>query len=307
MERIRIPNQATYSPIALTDLLMAAPIVSRVLLGATGPGAVVQVVALGAYAGSAITDWLSRLDARKIDFLEVFGADVRRHKPMPRAERERDIQRLIGEVNLAFQPMTLSRMEVARRVDLALTGYIAGITGQRVETSRRVRDASLVGLFLPFALGACDILTGDITVLKETGIFEPHVLAHEFSHRKGYFKELEAQALSYLSLMESGDPLLVQSARCERLHRQWRVLAEGDIEHFHDLVDASHLRPELKAEFERLRPIPSALEKSITELLKPLYEERMKVTGQNGLSDYDEGFTNFLYTMELERETEAAE
>jgi len=32
--------------------------------------------------------------------------------------------------------------------------------------------------------------------------------------------------------------------------------------------------------------------------MKPLYDKRMKLTGQNGLSDYDLGFTNFLYTFE---------
>jgi hypothetical protein len=30
--------------------------------------------------------------------------------------------------------------------------------------------------------------------------------------------------------------------------------------------------------------------------MKRLYDERLKLTGQNGLSDYDEGFTNFLWT-----------
>jgi hypothetical protein len=301
MERIRIPNQATYSPIALSDLMMAAPLVSRFVLGATGPGLVLQGAALGAYAGSVLADWISRLDARPIDFLEEFGADVRHLRPMPDAERQREAQRLVHEVNGGYVPMDVPREELAREVDEQLTRYIASITGQRVETSHRVRDVSLVKLFFPFALGTCDILSGDIAILKETGVFEPHVLAHEFCHRKGYFKELEAQALAYLALMESGQPVLVQAARCERLHRHLRVLAGGDIDRFHELVDQSPLRPELREQFEALRPIPSALERSITEFIKPLYDERMKVTGQNGLSDYDEGFTNFLYTKEVKR------
>ena len=32
--------------------------------------------------------------------------------------------------------------------------------------------------------------------------------------------------------------------------------------------------------------------------MKQLYDSRMKMTGQNGLSDYDRGFTNFLFTYE---------
>jgi hypothetical protein len=31
--------------------------------------------------------------------------------------------------------------------------------------------------------------------------------------------------------------------------------------------------------------------------MRRVYEERMRLTGQNGLSDYDEGFTNFLWTF----------
>jgi hypothetical protein len=31
--------------------------------------------------------------------------------------------------------------------------------------------------------------------------------------------------------------------------------------------------------------------------MRTLYDQRMKLTGQNGLSDYDEGFTNFLWTF----------
>jgi len=32
-------------------------------------------------------------------------------------------------------------------------------------------------------------------------------------------------------------------------------------------------------------------------------DERIRLTGQNGLSDYDVGFTNFLYTFELSATT----
>lgn len=32
-------------------------------------------------------------------------------------------------------------------------------------------------------------------------------------------------------------------------------------------------------------------------VMKRVYDERLKLTGQNGLSDYDVGFTNFLWTF----------
>src|SRR5690606_37493038 len=77
LEEIRIPNQATYSPVSLTDVIVAAPLVSRHLLSATLPGRVLQLAAIGAYAGSALQDWTRRQGVRKVDFLREFGADVR--------------------------------------------------------------------------------------------------------------------------------------------------------------------------------------------------------------------------------------
>jgi hypothetical protein len=32
--------------------------------------------------------------------------------------------------------------------------------------------------------------------------------------------------------------------------------------------------------------------------MRRVYDARMRMSGQNGLSDYDLGFTNFLYTFE---------
>ncbi len=32
--------------------------------------------------------------------------------------------------------------------------------------------------------------------------------------------------------------------------------------------------------------------------MRGLYDARLRLTGQNGLSDYDLGFTSFLYTFE---------
>lgn len=132
---------------------------------------------------------------------------------------------------------------------------------------------------------------------RDTGIFEAHVITHEFCHRKGYFKELHAQALAYMALRSSGDPALVQSARAERLHRHLRVLAGEDTARFDALVEGLPLRPELDAAFHALRPAPGAYGSAVGSVMKTLYDQRMKLTGQNGLSDYDEGFTNFLWTF----------
>lgn len=296
-ERIEIPGDATYSPVALTDILVAAPLATRLLLGATLPGRVLQAAALGVYAGSSIKDWVARSGIRRIDFEAEFGADVHRLEPTPESVRRTEIRRLGEALNAGWYPERLPREELAREVNLHLTAYIAAITGQEVVTSSEVRDFTLARLLFPFALGTCDILSGDVAIFRDTGVFEPHIVAHEFVHRKGYLKELHAQVLAFLALRNSGEPHLVQAARAERLHRQLRVLSGEDPERFRALVNEADLRPELRDGFLRLRPDPGVYESAVGRVMRRLYDERMKLTGQNGLSDYDEGFTDFLYTF----------
>ncbi len=297
MDRVEIPNQATYSPLALTDVFMLAPLASRVLLGASVPGRIVQALALGAYAGSAINDWVSRRDARPIDFEEVFGQDLSDLEPMSEEDREAEVEELVGTLNDRYEPVTLSRGELALLINNRLTDYIASVTGQRVETSSAVRSVGISGLIFPFALGACDILSGDVTIFRDAGIFEPHIIAHEFCHRKGYYKELQAQALAYLALRSAEENILVQAAQAERLHRNLRVLSDGNLDRYHELVDECGLRRELVTEFHDIRPHPSVYERGVWSIMKPLMEQRMRMTGQNGLSDYDAGFTEFIHSQ----------
>jgi hypothetical protein len=298
MDRVRISNDATYTPLPLLDVALMAPIASRLLLGATLPGRVLQAAALGMYAGSAIQDWLARQDVRKIEFLTAFGADVKHLTPLPVAVREQEVRTLVERLNDGWEPRRLPRRDLAIEIDRHLTDYIASVSGQRVETSAEVRSFTIVKLIFPFALGSCDMISGDVAIFRDTGIFEPHVIAHEFSHRKGYWKELEAQALAYLSLTASGEPELVQSALCERLHRDLRVLADDSPEAFHERVEATALRKELKLQFRALRPITGPVARQVERTMRALYDERMKLTGQNGISDYDRGFTDFLYSFE---------
>ena len=44
-------------------------------------------------------------------------------------------------------------------------------------------------------------------------------------------------------------------------------------------------------------PEVGAYEGAVGTVMRRVYEERLKLTGQNGISDYDEGFTNFLWTF----------
>lgn len=296
-DELHIPNEATYSPVSLLDVVATAPLASRLVLGATLPGRVVQMAALGIYARSVARDWSARQGMRRIDFKAEFGADVDLLSQQPREDRQIEVGRLANLLNRDYTEERIPRKALAVRVNRVLTDFIARITGQRVETSDEVRNLSLAGLVFPFAQGTCDVLSGDVAIFRDTGIFEPHIITHEFVHRKGYFKEIHAQVLAYMALRNSGDPMLVQSARAERLHRQLRVLHPDDPAGFETALDEAGLRDELRETFMRLRPPPTVYQSVVGDTMKKLYDARMRLTGQNGLSDYDEGFTNFLHTF----------
>lgn len=298
MTTVKIPNRATYTPASLMDIVVAAPLASRLLFRSSAPGRAVQAIALGAYVGSAARDWTRRRGVRPIEFRREFGADLQSMRSMHPTARESELLHLAERLNDEYVADRPARAELAVAVDRHLTDYIASVTGQRVETSARVRDFSLAKLVFPFALGACDIVSGDVAIFRDTGVLEPHVIAHEFAHRKGYWKELEAQVLAYLALTASGEPVLVQAALTERLQRGLHVLAGEDGRAFERLLDAIDLRRELRETFRALRPDLGPVGRRINAVMRSLYDARMRRSGQNGLSDYDRGFTDFLYTFE---------
>lgn len=300
MDRLRIPNLATYLPIAPSDLILAAPVAARILFGASPAGRVVQAAALGIYAGSAAIDWAIRADARRVDFEEVYGLDPLAPPPASEEERRADVERLVARLNEDYVPMRTPRTELAEQVDARLTDFLAELTGQRLETSAQVREFMLAQIIFPFALGAADPLTGDVAIFRSTGVFEPHVIAHEFCHRKGYLKEVEAQILGYMALADADEPVLAQSANCERLERLLWVIAERDAAAYHNLLADSGLREELREAFELRHPVSDAGPGFLGPMMKSAYDARMRLTGQNGLSDYDEGFTNFLLALDRE-------
>ena len=142
------------------------------------------------------------------------------------------------------------------------------------------------------------MLTGDVSIFRDTGFLEPHIIAHEFSHRKGYWQELQAEVLAYLVLDGVGRAGADQSALLERLHRNLRVLSGREATVFHRLVTSSALRAELRASILALGPRPGGVTRRLEQGMRALYDGRMRLTGQNGVSDYDLGFTNFLFTFE---------
>jgi hypothetical protein len=286
--------------VAPIDLVVGAPLVARLIVGASPIGRAVQGAAIAAYLGSALRDWRERRAVERVDFLREFGADIKHLKRVPRAARLADVRRLAERLNDEFTPARIPRRDVAIEVDRHLTRYIAGLTGQEVETSVAVRSFTIARLAWPSALGVCDILSGDVAIFRDTGLFEPHIIAHEFTHRKGYWKELHAQVLAYLSLVQSGEPVLRQASLAERAYRNLRVLSRGDIGQYVELVRRFAFRPELAEALMRHRMSggPATGAGMMDTAMRRAYDARMRLTGQNGLSDYDVGFTGFLHTFE---------
>ena len=297
MERIVIPGSATYSPVALSDVMLGAPVTARILLGASAPGQALQAVAAAAYLGSAARDRWARRNVRPVDFQKAFGVDVDTLEPMPEGMRLTEMRELSQRLSDAFTAERIERKETAVEVDRLLTRYIATITEQEVVTSSEIRSFTLAKVAMPFALGACDPISGDVAIFQDTGILEPHVIAHEFCHRKGYLKELHAQVLAFLCLRVSANPVFVQSARAERLGRHLSTLADSDNLKYHALLDDLPLRPELEAAFRDRCPRTATRSGPFSQGMRALYDRRMKLTGQNGISDYDRGFTDFLWTF----------
>jgi len=132
MDEIHIPNDATYAPFSLTDVIATAPLASRLILGATLPGRVLSAAALGVYAGSAARDWVKRLDMRWVDFQREFGADVRTLREMPEEERREEVRALASQLERDFTAERIPRARLAREVNRGLTEYIASLTGQKV-------------------------------------------------------------------------------------------------------------------------------------------------------------------------------
>ena len=298
MKKIVIPNIATRAPVALTDILMSAPLASRLLLGASAPGQVVAAAAAGFYAGCALRDWAARRGVVYVDFQAEYGADVGTLPEMPEEARRAEAEQIAAAFRDGFTEARIPRAELASRVGRRLTAYLASITGQEVVFSASVRDFTLAKMLFPSALGACDALGGDIALFQDTGLLEPHVIAHEFCHRVGYLKELHAQVLAYLALRTSGEPVLVQAARAERLLRHASVLVGREPRRVGPMLAELGLPAPMVEGLLQTRPATRAgREGALSQGMRTLYDRRMRVMGQNGLSDYDEGFTSLLWAL----------
>ncbi len=248
------------------------------------------------WLASSTPYFATTMSLKNLDFQKHFGADVKTLKNQSQGERFGEIETLVEKLNDEYVPQNYEKKELARLVNRELENYLESITGEVVRTSSRIRKFGFFKVLFPFALGACSPIDGEIYIFKDTGVFEPHLITHELAHRHGYMKELHAQALAYLALMNSKNPVFMQSANCERLNRQIMVVNNHDRKQARFFTENSDLRAELRRDFLKLMKKRGIYESVVSLAMLPIYSLRMKLTGQNGLQDYSEGFTNFLYT-----------
>ena len=80
----------------------------------------------------------------------------------------------------------------------------------------------------------------------------------------------------------------------ERLHRQITTVLRLEPGRYpKETLSWAGLRGELASVFREM----CGRDDAKPSLMHQLYDKRMRLFGQNGLDDYDEGFTNFLWSL----------
>jgi hypothetical protein len=301
-EQIRTirPNLIVNSSVAVPDLFFVngAANLALILLSDTYATSYLPILSvqagltfMGTYLMSASVD-MFRGGTCPIDFQKHFGVEPREAPVMPKEVRVNEARTLIEKLNDEFVEQRYSTKELGEMVDEVVTAYIAGLTGQRIETSNRLRDKGVATALLPFVEGLTEPYGGEIWLPNKRKVRRPHFAAHELCHRKGYRTELDVQILAYCALSGSDDPIFRQAAFAERLYRTLESLPEKDKV---PILEQNPVREELRDDIcpeYKLNPLQLAFSIPFTLF----YLVKMKSSGQTGgYKDYGEGLVNFLH------------
>lgn len=300
-EKLVLPNLIVHSPIAFPNAFLAV-MASNLLLTALSETYAASFFPIlssklsmflgGGYFISAGIDKLKGF-RRDIDFKQHFGIEPRSAEVMPKDARIKEAGTLIEKLNDEFVAQEYTSRELGQMVDEIVTTYIASLTGQRIETSHRVRERGVL-LYLSGMVGITDRGGGDVWVTNRRRVRMPHFIAHEFCHRKGYANELEVQILAYFALKGSDEPAFRQAALAERLYRTLSSLPESEKTL---VLEKKPVRNELQNDIcptYKMNPLQLAFAIPFAFL----YLAKMKATKQaGGFKDYGEGLTNFLYAV----------
>ena len=133
MERIEIPGGATYSPVALTDLMVGAPLASRVLLGATLPGQMASTALFALYQDLTIRfDELEAEQDRGATLVAVVLPNIRANPtdgPVELRAKADLLQRhaVMFDSLIVTIGLEVEDLEKRSRRDRVTRGFLAGI------------------------------------------------------------------------------------------------------------------------------------------------------------------------------------
>jgi len=198
---------------------------------------------------------------------------------------------LVDKMNDGYIPYNLTHQETALLVNNAFAKFIAENAPDQTFSPLQLSPPPLdIQILFPYCRGFCAGKKAHV-MTKEGDLYTPTTTAHEFANNLGHGKEIEAEVLGYLIPKQSGVPELQRSADLLRLSRQaWAT-------NITDLLDCN-LRDEIKDEIRysrQLTPYQKFMQNATSLFLMALLKK-----GGSKLSDYREGFTNFLYTAGIE-------
>ncbi len=288
--------------IAIAPILMGHPEQAQVLFRTEFYAMATASAGIGTLFLSQGVDLFSSGKQLGINFEGAFGVDPKSVPQMPLEERLRETTELNERLNDEYVPLEYDVKTLARIINPLIMEFMAKYTGQRIHTSDKVRTDGILARVMPYAGGLCILVGKDITINTDKGIFNAHATAHELVHRYGYGNELEAQVLAYLTLSQSDDASLRQSAHAERLHRQIRTLKK--VPEHKEFAERTYeeIRPELKEDFDKLfNPKPTISQALLVlaslPVILPAFWLGSKIRKETP-ANYTENFTDYLYAME---------
>ncbi len=295
--RIYLPNfSSRCCPAPLLESVIAASIASQALKGmgmdlaAQGAGGLTAGL-MSLYVSAMAYDFIIKRRIQHIP-LQSFG---KRNKDLPQMsleERMKEATILSEKVNDEYVSPS-SFKDMITNSHNAVTTYNLLHTGQLIYTSPRVRRFGISSIVTPMASATTDPLGGEVYYLKKhKGLLTPGILAHEFFHKLGYLKELDAQVHMYRALKHFGDDELQQSAHCHRLIGHLVEIKQRK-EPWRNVFQQFSLRKEIRADFEE-EAKKSRYERIVAPIATPLVKLGMLLRGSS-VDDYHRTWTNYLY------------
>lgn len=320
-----MPNLITKIPISTSDIIMGGAIayyLSKYFMGANVDqtdsemmGIINDIAAyihvgskylmngtFAAMCGSGAIDYMNKppKELYKLEISEKLGV---KRKEVNEKTRKKKIDELCLMIKDDHTEKSYGIKEEAEIAGKTLDKLVYKIEGVKIKTSNVVKKSYLAKYMMPHALGGCNLISKDIDIFQQMPYISPSIVAHELCHRKGYFKENDAEVLAHLAGFMTDDPVFIQSSRISRLRREWQSL-KLQKEEFNDYLSSLKLPVKMKSklikqEIQKNNGDGNPLAKSFANIQLTMYKILMRILGQKeGLERYTRIFTEDLHALE---------